>query len=123
MVEPVSDEEPIESAEPVLRLTLNVKETAAALGISQRLLWSLTFSHAVPHVKVGRRTLYPIRELENWLGLLAVDSVNPESPTVHLLVDRTKASLARSRENLRELLMHGDAVRGAPARSRRSEKV
>lgn len=35
MVEPVSDEEPIESAEPVLRLTLNVKETAAALGISR----------------------------------------------------------------------------------------
>jgi len=49
-------------------LALRPKDAAKALGIGERLLWSLTNRGLVPHVKLGRRVLYPIRELEDWLA-------------------------------------------------------
>jgi len=49
-------------------LALRPREAAAALGISERKLWSLTQAGDVPHVKLDRVTLYPVAALEDWLA-------------------------------------------------------
>jgi excisionase family DNA binding protein len=49
------------------RLALGAAEAAPALGISERSLWTLTKSGDIPHVRIGRRVLYPVRALDTWL--------------------------------------------------------
>ena len=48
-------------------LTLSPRDAARVLGISQRTLWTHTRSGSVPHVRLGRRILYPIADLKQWL--------------------------------------------------------
>jgi excisionase family DNA binding protein len=48
-------------------LSVRPKEAARALGISERLLWSWTQNHQIPHVRVGGVVLYPVEELQRWL--------------------------------------------------------
>ena len=52
---------------PALALSAT-EAAAAALGIGERLLWSMTNRREIPHVKIGRRTVYPVRELERYLS-------------------------------------------------------
>jgi hypothetical protein len=57
-------------AAPVPRLALSVEETCAALGCS----WDFWREHLAPHVRIvrlGRRKLVPVRELERVLEELA----------------------------------------------------
>ena len=68
---PVQPPQPI----PTPKLTLSRKEVAALLGISERLLWTLTNSRRIPHVRLGARIVYPIKELEAWLEDRAGKSV------------------------------------------------
>jgi excisionase family DNA binding protein len=49
-------------------LALNPREAARALGVSARTLWAWTKAELVPHVRIGRKILYPIDELKRWLG-------------------------------------------------------
>jgi excisionase family DNA binding protein len=49
------------------RLALGVEEAAKALGISSRTLWTLTKKGKVPCRRVGRRVLYPVELLREWL--------------------------------------------------------
>lgn len=48
-------------------LALRPREAAAAIGICERTLWTLTKSGDVPHVRIGRAVVYPVRELQDWL--------------------------------------------------------
>lgn len=57
------------------KLTVSAKEAAVMLGISPRTLWGLTNASQVPHVKVGRRVLYPVEALEEWVRQRAERSV------------------------------------------------
>lgn len=50
------------------RLALRPKDAARALGIGERLLWSLTNQGSIPHVKLGRAILYPTDQLRAWLA-------------------------------------------------------
>jgi len=50
------------------RLALRPKEAARALGISERLLWSLTNRGEVPHLRMGRAVVYPVHALRDWLA-------------------------------------------------------
>jgi excisionase family DNA binding protein len=52
---------------PPNRLTVNRKEAAAMLGISERLLWTWTNAGQIPHVRIGARVLYPVESLRQWL--------------------------------------------------------
>ncbi|MGO9974398.1 MAG: hypothetical protein ACLP01_16660 [Solirubrobacteraceae bacterium] len=55
---------------PVPRLSLNVKEACAALGVS----WDVWRAHIEPDmrlVRVGTRKLVPVAELERWLAVHA----------------------------------------------------
>ena len=58
---PTSPQEPF-------RLALTPAETAKALGVGERMLWSMTNRGKIPHLRLGRRVLYPVRELEQWLS-------------------------------------------------------
>jgi len=50
------------------RLALRPAEAAKALGIGARLLWELTNRREIPHLKLGRATLYPVSALQDWLA-------------------------------------------------------
>lgn len=49
------------------RLTVNRREAAAMLGISERLLWTWTNARQIPHIRIGARVLYPLAALRQWL--------------------------------------------------------
>ena len=51
-----------------LRLALRPKEAAKALGIGERLLWSMTNRGQIPHARAGKAILYPVDELQRWLS-------------------------------------------------------
>ena len=48
-------------------LALGPRQAAKALGISPRLLWTLTNQKLIPHLRLGRRVIYPVAQLESWL--------------------------------------------------------
>ena len=50
------------------QLALRPKDAAKALGIGERLLWSMTNRGEIPHVRVGRAVLYPVDLLRRWLA-------------------------------------------------------
>ena len=50
------------------KLSINAEEAAAALGISERLLWEKTNCGEIPHCRIGRRVLYPVHLLEEYLS-------------------------------------------------------
>jgi excisionase family DNA binding protein len=54
--------------DPTKQLTVNAKEAARILGISPRLLWTKTNCREIPHVRLGRRLLYPVAALTAWLA-------------------------------------------------------
>lgn len=59
-------------------LALRPKDAARALGISRRKLWELTADGEsdIPHVRLGRSVLYPVRELADWLKNRAARSTD-----------------------------------------------
>lgn len=48
-------------------LALRPREAAAALGVSERTLWTWTHRGDVPHIRRGRTILYPMDSLRRWL--------------------------------------------------------
>lgn len=48
-------------------LAMRPREAAKALGISERLLWEWTDRGIVPHVRLGKRIVYPVDVLRKWL--------------------------------------------------------
>ena len=49
-------------------LALRPREAAKALGISERMLWSLTAPRGtIPAVRIGTCVLYPVAGLQAWL--------------------------------------------------------
>ena len=51
-----------------IQLALSPRAAAKALGISERLLWSKTNCGEIPHVRIGKRVLYPVGSLKEWLA-------------------------------------------------------
>ena len=52
---------------PPSSLTLTVKETAAALGISENKVYDLVAENRIPHLRLGRLIKIPRHGLEVWL--------------------------------------------------------
>ncbi len=48
-------------------LAVSRQDAAALLGISERLLWTMTNAGKIPHVRIGARVLYPVSQLRAWL--------------------------------------------------------
>jgi excisionase family DNA binding protein len=54
-------------------LMLSPKQAAAALGVSERKLWAMTFeadekTESLPYVKAGRLVRYPVDDLRAWIA-------------------------------------------------------
>lgn len=56
------------SADPLQPLAVGASEAERILGFGSRKLWSLTASGEIPHVRVGRRVLYRVEALREWLA-------------------------------------------------------
>ena len=60
---------PLAKPDPVTPcLAMRPREAAAALGISERLLWEWSNRGEIPHVRLGRAVVYPIEELQRYLS-------------------------------------------------------
>ena len=57
-----------ERAHDPTRLALRARDAARAIGVSPRLLWTLTKQKLIPHVRIGRVIVYPVSELQRWLA-------------------------------------------------------
>jgi excisionase family DNA binding protein len=57
----------INQSSGVQRLAYSLDELAEATGLSKRMLWELTNRNEIPHRRVGRRILYPVKQIESWL--------------------------------------------------------
>lgn len=55
---------------PLPRLALRPDDAARALGIGRRKLFEITADRTsrIPHLKLGRAVVYPVRELADWLA-------------------------------------------------------
>ena len=53
-------------------LALSAKDTAKALGISDRYLWNLTKDGVIPCIRLGsgarKKVLYPVEALRQWMN-------------------------------------------------------
>lgn len=49
------------------RATYSAREAAALLGVATRTVYQLANSGAIPHVRLGRRTLIPVDAFNEWL--------------------------------------------------------
>jgi excisionase family DNA binding protein len=65
------------SPDPRSSLALRPREAARLLGVSERFLWSLTKTGAIPCVRLGtgkRRTVrYPVSTINQWLEAHATE--------------------------------------------------
>ena len=48
-------------------LLLSARDAAAAMSISERLLWTKTNSAEIPCVRIGKRVLYSPADLAAWI--------------------------------------------------------
>lgn len=70
-------------------LLVDARTAAGMLGVSERLLWSWTKSGEIGNVRIGRRVLYPVQGLKDWVGAhtvggpagVAPQSASPETPS------------------------------------------
>ena len=54
---------------PLQPLGVGAVEAAKLIGVSPRTLWTiLKAGDGPPFAKLGRRTVFPVRELQDWLG-------------------------------------------------------
>ncbi len=54
-------------SETLTPMLVNATTAARMLAISPRLLWTLTNTREVPSVRVGRRILYSVESLREWV--------------------------------------------------------
>lgn len=57
-----------EAAVPPIILALRAPQAARAIGISPRLLATLTAQRRVPFVRINTVVVYPVPELQRWLS-------------------------------------------------------
>ncbi len=58
------------------KLCLSAVKVSELTGLSLSSVRKLTRSGEIPHIKVGRRILYPTAALENWLSLNTTSHLN-----------------------------------------------
>ena len=61
-------------------LCLNAAEVSEMTGISLSRVRKLTRNDEIPHIKVGRRILYPLTGIEDWLKSHTI-GIKPPSKT------------------------------------------
>ena len=59
---------PKNTPEKVERLAVNAREAAEMLHVSERTLWKWTKEGRIPSVKIGRRILYSVEALRQFVN-------------------------------------------------------
>lgn len=54
--------------ETIPRMTISVAETAKTLGVSTKTVGDMLRNGELPAVRVGKRYLVPVRELQAWVS-------------------------------------------------------
>lgn len=49
------------------KMTFTIRETAEALGLTEKAVYSLVFRRRIPFLKVGRKVLIPVERLKDFL--------------------------------------------------------
>jgi excisionase family DNA binding protein len=61
-----SDSLPSDALNGSAPLLVGIDDVARLLNVSARTVWSLTESGSLPHLRIGRRVLYPVDGLRRW---------------------------------------------------------
>lgn len=61
-----------------VKLCLSAVEVSKQTGISLSLIRKLTRNNEIPHIKIGRRILYPADALAGWLNKNTVGGTTPD---------------------------------------------
>lgn len=54
-------------AETVPPMGVSAREAAKLLGVGERLLWAKTKTGEIPHLRIGRRVVYPVDLLREYI--------------------------------------------------------
>lgn len=60
------------------KLCLSAAEVSERTGLSVSTIRTLTRRGEIPHIKVGRRILYPLTRIEDWLAQNTIGIIAPE---------------------------------------------
>lgn len=60
----------------ISKLCLSAVEISEKTGLSISMIRKLTRSSEIPHIRVGRRILYPANEIENWLKQNTITTIS-----------------------------------------------
>ena len=58
------------------------KEIAKITGLSISIVRKLTRNGEIPHIRVGRRILYPLTGIEDWLNSRTEGIIHPEKEEI-----------------------------------------
>lgn len=61
-------EQPPAIAPPDDRILVSAKDAARILGVGPTKIWTMTNRMELPHVRLGKRVLYPRDELKQWVA-------------------------------------------------------
>jgi excisionase family DNA binding protein len=59
---------------------LDVKEVAQEYGLAESTIYTMVSQRRIPHVKMGRRTKFDRKVLENWITQHSVEPIGPPRP-------------------------------------------
>ena len=59
-------------------LCLSAADVSERTGLSLSTIRKLTRDGKIPHVRVGRRILYPLTGIEDWLKICTVGAIYPK---------------------------------------------
>jgi len=57
------------------KLCLSAAEVAEEMGLSVSMIRKLTNNDEIPHLRIGRRVLYPVSEIKNWYTKCIVNPI------------------------------------------------
>lgn len=49
-------------------ILVGIDDAARLLGVSSRTVWTMTNAGELPHLRIGRRVLYPLADLHRWVA-------------------------------------------------------
>lgn len=64
-----------------LKLCINAVELSEMTGLSLSMIRKLTRCGEIPHIRIGRRILYPLTGIEGWLDSRTEGIIHPLSTT------------------------------------------
>lgn len=64
------------------RMTWTAAEVAQVIGISKNAVYDAVERNRIPHVRLGRRVLFPKQPVLDWLNKVETGGTSPSSPGV-----------------------------------------